>query len=303
MIKTSKPIVFFGSGSVAAQSLELLSRKFNVEAVITKPKRSNSRDPVPVLDLCLKLGIKAYTPKNKNDLNDIFEKVAFKSELGILIDFGIIISKEIIDFFKFGIVNSHFSLLPLYRGADPISFSILSGDKATGVSLMLLNAGIDEGKLIAQNKLGINHYDNLELTHRLVTLSDSMLQKYIPQYLSGEITPYNQSNKIVPTYSRKLSKEDGKINWNKSAEQIEREIRAFIHWPKSFTEISGIPVIITKVSLNKTDGLPGTIVYDKRSMNIKCLNGSLDILSLKPLGRSDMNIASFISGYKNRFRD
>jgi methionyl-tRNA formyltransferase len=168
---------------------------------------------------------------------------------------------------------------------------------------MLLNAGIDEGKLIAQNKLGINHYDNLELTHRLVTLSDSMLQKYIPQYLSGEITPYNQSNKIVPTYSRKLSKEDGKINWNKSAEQIEREIRAFIHWPKSFTEISGIPVIITKVSLNKTDGLPGTIVYDKRSMNIKCLNGSLDILSLKPLGRSDMNIASFISGYKNRFRD
>jgi methionyl-tRNA formyltransferase len=301
MTKTSKPIIFFGSGHVAAQSLELLSHNFNIEVMITKPKQANSRDPVPVIDLASSLGIKFFTPANRTELDKLFETNDFSSELGILIDFGIIVSKKVIDYFKLGIVNSHFSLLPVWRGPDPITFSILSGDISTGVSLMLINEGIDEGKLIAQEKLNIDHLNNIELTTSLINLSDLMLQKYLPKYLSNEIKPYSQLNQIFPTYSRKLTKDDGRINWNKPANQIEREVRAYIDWPKSFTEIYNIPVVITKVRLNDSGGKPGAISYDKISMNIKCLTSSLDILKLKPAGKPEMTISSFIAGYKNRF--
>ncbi|HUY53066.1 MAG TPA: methionyl-tRNA formyltransferase [Candidatus Dormibacteraeota bacterium] len=301
MIKTSKSIVFFGSGSVAAKSLELLSNNFYIEAVITKPKQSNSRDPVPVIDAALKLGVKLFTPTNKNELDKLFDENIFTSKLGVLIDYGIIVSSKVINYFKLGIINSHFSLLPIWRGADPISFSILNGDKFTGVSLMLINEGIDEGNLIAQEKIGIEHLDSIKLTNYLINLSNSMLKKYLPMYLSGKITPYVQSAAMLPSYSRKLTKEDGHIDWNKPANQIEREIRAFINWPKSFTNIYNIPVIITQVNFNNSSGTPGSIYYSKSVMNIKCLSNSLDILKLKPVGKPEMDISSFIAGYKNRF--
>jgi len=300
-MKISKPIVFFGSGLVAAQSLEFISRNFNIEAVITKPKKSNSRDPVPVIDLSNKLGVKVYTPTNKDELDYLLENTNFNSEVGILIDYGIIVSQKVINSFKLGIINSHFSLLPAWRGPDPISFSILNGDKTTGVSLMLLSIGIDEGKLIAQEKTNINNSNCIVLTESLIKLSNSMLTKYMPNYLSGDLVPYAQSDKISPSFSRKLTKQDGIINWSKPAIQIESEIRAFISWPKSFTKIYGIPVIITQAAIGHSNGEPGSITYDKKSMNINCKKDSLNVLRLKPVGKNDMEIASFISGYANQF--
>lgn len=301
MMKISKPIVFFGSGFVAAQSLEFVAQNFNIEAVITKPKKSNSRDPVPVIDLSNKLGIKVYTPTNKDELDTLLEENKFSGEVGILIDYGIIVSQEVIDSFKLGIINSHFSLLPAWRGPDPISFSILNGDKTTGVSLMLLNVGIDEGKLIAQEKIDVDSSNCIKLTESLIKLSNSMLLKYIPTYLSGNLLPYPQDNQVSPSFSRKLTKQDGEIDWSKPAIQIEREIRAFISWPKSFTKIFEIPVIITEATVNNSKGESGSITYDKKSMNIYCQKGSLNILRLKPLGKNDMEISSFIAGYANQF--
>ena len=299
MTKTSNQIVFFGSGIVAAQSLGFLSKHFSIEAVITKPIQTHSRDKVPVIDLSKKLGLEIFTPTNKVELDGLIDKKPFSSQLGVLIDYGIIVSEKVIDYFSLGILNSHFSLLPLLRGPDPITFAILSGSDKSGVSLMLINAGIDEGKLIAQEELSIKGLDNVELTNKLIALSNSMLEKFIPKYRSGEITPYPQSDKITPTFSRKLTKEDGIIDWNKSAEEIENEIRAYISWPKSTTEIFGIPVIITRAKLSTLSGKPGEISYDKNSINIKCSKGSLDIISLKPAGRNEMAISSFISGYSN----
>jgi methionyl-tRNA formyltransferase len=299
MTNTSNQIVFFGSGFVAAKSLEFLYKNFAIEAVITKPVKTNSRDKAPVIDLSKKLGLKIFTPVNKAELDELINKKMFSSQLGVLIDYGIIVSEKVISYFELGIINSHFSLLPLLRGPDPISFAILSGENISGVSLMLINSGIDEGKLIAQEELMINNLDNIELTNRLINLSNKMLKNFIPEYRSGKMTPYSQSDKIAPTYSRKLNKEDGIINWNKSAEEIEREIRAYIAWPKSTTHIFGVPVIITKARVSSLSGQAGQISYNKNSMNIKCSKGSLDIISLKPAGRNEMTVSSFISGYKN----
>jgi methionyl-tRNA formyltransferase len=299
MIKTSSPIVFFGSGPVAEKSLEFLSTRFSIEAVITKPIQTNSRDKVPVMNLAKKLNLNIFTPRNKIELDELISKNEFSAQLGVLIDYGIIVSQRVIDNFRLGILNSHFSLLPVLRGPDPISFAILNGLDISGVSLMLIDSGIDEGKLIAQEQLKIEGLTNIELTDQLISLSNTMLEKSIPKYISGELVPYAQSTKIKPTFSRKLSKQDGIINWNKSADTIEREIRAYILWPKSSTDIFGVSVIITKAVVSKIEGKAGKIDYDKNSMNIKCSTGSLDIINLKPAGRNEMTISSFISGYVN----
>jgi len=299
MIKTSNQIVFFGSGPVAEKSLEFLSNHFSIEAVITKPIQTNSRDKAPVIDLARRLNLSVFTPKNKIELDKLINKNDFSAQLGVLIDYGIIVTQKVIDNFKLGILNSHFSLLPVLRGPDPISFAILNGLDTSGVSLMLIDSGVDEGKLIAQEQLKIQGLTNIELTNQLISLSNAMLEKSIPKYISGELIPYSQSTTIKPTFSRKLSKQDGIIDWNKSADEIEREIRAYISWPKSYTDIFGVSVIITKAVVCDLDGKAGEIDYDKNSMNIKCSKNSLDIINLKPAGRNEMTISSFISGYKN----
>jgi methionyl-tRNA formyltransferase len=165
MTKMSEQIVFFGSGPVAAKSLEMLINNFNVEAVITKPQKPGHSDYLPVLELAQKLGIKTYTALNRKELNNVFEDRPTKCRLAILIDYGIILSQDVIDYFPLGIVNSHFSLLPEWRGADPITFSILSGQEKTGVSLMILSAGLDEGPLLVQESIKLDSsIDSIELT-------------------------------------------------------------------------------------------------------------------------------------------
>ena len=302
MVKTSDQIVFFGSGPVAAKSLEFLVNIFTVEAVVTKPNLGDHINSLPVIELAKKLGIKLYTPSNKQDLDDLIRLKVLKSDIGVLIDYGIIVSQEVIDYFKLGIVNSHFSLLPLLRGPDPISFAILNGSNITGVSLMLLSSGIDEGNLIAQNNLKVGNLNNIELTKKLIDLSNNMIAEFLPKYISGELMSYPQSTSLAPTYSKKLDKQDGLIDWHKSAIDIEREIRAYISWPKSSTNIYGIPVIITSAEIVESFGKPGDIKYDKNSLTIGCLSGSLSINKLKPSGKNEMSISSFISGYSRLFK-
>src|SRR5690606_4373254 len=140
--------VFFGSGPVAARCLELLLEHTEVEAVITKPRPVGHRGKVPVLELAESRGLTVYTAADKSALDTLISENNLLSHYAILIDFGIIVSQAVIDSFPLGIINSHFSLLPQLRGADPITFSILEGHDKTGVSLMLVERGMDTGKLI-----------------------------------------------------------------------------------------------------------------------------------------------------------
>ncbi|HUC95443.1 MAG TPA: methionyl-tRNA formyltransferase [Candidatus Saccharimonadia bacterium] len=301
MQKISTKIVFFGSGPVAAKSLKLLLGDLRLEAIITKPT-PNPKDTNPVLDIAKAEKIPYFTTTNRSELDIIILKNSFKSQVAIIIDFGIIISQKVIDHFPKGIINSHFSLLPKWRGADPISFAILNGDRLTGVSLMLINEKMDEGRLLCQEPLAIDHKSSVELTSELIKLSHKMIKNTLAGYLSNSLKSYPQSNKIKPSYSRKLTKEDGQIDWSKSAKDIERQIRAFIIWPKSYTNIFGIPIIITKATASQTKDKTGKIIYDKKSLQVACAKGSLNILKLKPAGKNEMEIASFIAGYKNQFK-
>jgi len=303
MKKISEKVTFFGSGPVAAKALKLLARDGEIEAVVTKPKPAHHRGDFPVLSLTEKLGLKTYTPANKQELSELFAKRPVSSRLGIVIDYGIIISSEVINYFPLGIVNSHFSLLPRWRGADPITFAILEGDVKTGVSLMVIDEGLDTGKLITQKTLHLKpEITTPELTTQLIDLSHELLLEYLPRYISGELSPHAQPHPDRVTHSRKLTKDDSTIDWSKTADVIEREIRAFLGWPGSRTTIAGKDVIITKAYSTPTqspDTKPGTIepVTEAHIIGVVTGKGTLWIERLKPAGKKDMSAAEFIRGY------
>lgn len=299
MTKKSNKIVFFGSGPVAAKSLSLLKDYLEIEAVITKDSTKRLMQTVvsETTVLCA---------NSKTELNSLIKNERFNSKIAVLIDFGIIVNQEVIDSFQLGIVNSHFSLLPQLRGADPITFSLLSGQAKTGVSLMLLSAGMDEGLILAQSEYEIKPDTNAtKLTDDLIDLSDGLLKACLPEYVNGNIVPISQTSAAemmglspTPTYSRKLTKEDGLIDWTKDAIQIEREIRAYREWPKSYTVVCGINLIIRKADVVNVTGEPGKYKADRKSLVIYCGKDALDIKILQPSGKKEMPISAFLNGYK-----
>jgi methionyl-tRNA formyltransferase len=301
MKKISEPIVFFGSGPVAAESLRLLHESFPIEAVVTKPRPPHHHGDVPVLSTAEKLGLPVHTVLSRQELDDLVAAKPFKSHVAILIDFGIIVSQKVIDYFPLGIVNSHFSLLPEWRGADPITFAVLSGQKQTGVSLMLLVEAMDEGPLLA---FGIHDLTpditTPELTEYLIKLSYGLLRDVMPGYLAGDIKPMPQSRTGRSTsYSRRLTKEDGIIDWTKPATVIEREIRAFTGWPQSRTQLGTLDVIITKAHVINASGAPGKTTIIAKQPVIYCGEQALAIDRIKPAGKKEMTGEAFLAGYKH----
>lgn len=302
---TTKPkVVFFGSGPVAAESLERLSQHCDVEAVVTKPRPAHHRGDFPVLSVCERMGLPIHTVSSKAELTTLLSGRPFLSRVGVLIDFGIIIGQDCIDYFEKGIVNSHFSLLPQWRGADPITFAILSGQSETGVSLMLLVAKMDEGPLLAQTDVAIGPKDTTpSLTRALIEKSDALLQVVLPQWLEGTITPGDQLEVTMledntPTYSRKLTKADGRIDWHKPATQIEREIRAFIEWPKSYTTLGSVDLTVTAAHVIDESGEPGTYKADNKELVVYCSTEALSLDHVKPAGKPAMSIEAFLNGYR-----
>ncbi|MDO8265467.1 MAG: methionyl-tRNA formyltransferase [Candidatus Saccharibacteria bacterium] len=292
-------LVFFGSGPVAAESLRLLANTFDIEAIITKPtteqEMGSAYGNAPI-----------FTVSTKDELDKLIENTSFTSQVAVLIDFGIIVSQKVIDYFPYGIINSHFSILPELRGADPISFAILEGKKKTGVSLMLLVEAMDEGPILSVGTLDLDGSETTEsLTNELVILSYNLLSDRLVEYLSGETDLVDQqilANKfdVRPSYTRKLTKLDGNIDWSKSAEQIEREIRAYSGWPKSKTTLNGVDCVITNASIINKSGKPGDYFIDNKSLYVFCGENALIIERLKPAGKKEMDIAGFLAGYRNR---
>lgn len=298
----SNKVVFFGSGPVAAKSLHLLKKNFDIEAVITKPKPAHHKESFPVIEECEANNITYLTCKNRDELSDLISKNTFQSKVAVLIDFGIIVTQDVIDAFEMGIVNSHFSVLPDLRGADPITFAILSGQKTTGVSLMLLVEKMDEGPLIAYGEYELpKDITTPILTEHLIQFSDKLLTLELPKYIADKHTsPQTVTGRAV-SYSRKLTKQDGLIDWEKPAEVIERQIRAFIDWPKSYTKLANTDVIITDAKISKAKGRPGdTTVIDKQLI-VFCGQDSIIINRLIPSGKKEMDASAFINGHQDYF--
>ena len=298
MSETSKTTIFFGSGPVAAQSLQKLLLWQPVAAVVTKRTPAHHKEPAPVETLANQHNIPLFFADTKAELDTLITSGTLPNTLfGIVIDYGVIMSKQTIEHFAKGIINSHFSLLPEWRGADPITFALLSGQQTTGVSIMCIDEGLDTGDLLTTAPYTIKSTDtNTSLTNELISLSDTLLRQCIPGYLDGTITPHPQPQAIA-TYSKKLHKTSGVINCNKPATVIEREIRAFEGWPTSRLLVQDTWITIHVGRLANEPIPAGTLAIYNKQLLLGTRLGSLEILSLQPAGKKIMDAPAFINGY------
>ncbi|HUC19960.1 MAG TPA: methionyl-tRNA formyltransferase [Candidatus Polarisedimenticolaceae bacterium] len=302
------PLVFFGTGPVSLHCLEGVYPHFDIEAIITKPDRKapdGKSHPHPVRTWSEDHAVPVFQVNNSDELKTLWGSHRFISRTGLVVDFGMTIPEPVIDSFELGIINSHFSLLPLLRGADPISFAILEGLPETGVSLMRIVPRMDEGDLLSQQSYPIPEAAATpDLTKTLGELSNRMLIRDLPRYIEGKMELRPQDSAINPTYSRKLTKQDGKIDWAKPAVQLDREVRAFTPWPGSHTRLYERDVTITATHVlvgedfPDTNAVPGTIAtHASVRLIIAAGEGWLAIDRLKPAGKREMAGADFVRGY------
>jgi methionyl-tRNA formyltransferase len=288
----SKKLVFFGTEDFSTAVLHQLILSNQLAAVITNPdsragRGLKVREPA-VKTMAKKAGLKIFQPKKPIDIRA--ELIKLRPTHGVLSAYGKILPQEVIDIFPGGIINIHPSLLPKYRGPSPVETAILNGDEQTGVSLMRLAAGMDEGPIYIQKKVAIpQEYDASLFGRYIAQVGADLLMEKLPQILDGSLEPVPQDNSKA-TYCRLLKKDDGVMRFNKSAQELERQVRAFIKWPKSRAKIFGHEVIVTKARVAK-DGLDGELV-------MRCHPGWLEIKELlAPSGRR-MSGGDFIRGYK-----
>jgi len=296
----SKTIVFFGSGKIAQQSLRFIKQHLSVELVITKLTSKTNLNPV--IKEAQDSNIPLSYANNKNELVKLFHyQNNLKSDLAILVDYGVIIPQSIIDSFKLSIINSHFSILPDLRGADPITYALLSGQKSTGVSLMKLVAALDEGPLLDWQKIEIDPQENNEtLTKKLINLSNQLIKKNI---IDRDWTTWKWQDQSIThqkvSYSKKISKEDGKMNFNLPAEQLERQIRAFHSWPKSYFELQQQLIIIDHASVLDLNGQPGHFFVHNHQLAVYCQPKALLIDSIQPANKKIISSKDFLNGYRH----
>lgn len=304
MKKMSEKIVFFGNERLAtgvntsAPTLRsLIDEGYEICAVVTNYEKAMSRSArsLEIADVANKNGIPVLIPAKPTEIKELLE--SYHAGVGVLVAYGKIIPQSIIDIFPKGIVNIHPSLLPLHRGPIPIESVILDGSDRTGVSIMQLVKAMDAGPVFGQSEVILNGNETKqELADNLLDVGSAMLKELLPGILDGSIVGLPQDESRA-TYDKLISKEDGWIDWSKSAADIEREIRAFAEWPKSRTKIADRDIVITKVRFIDESGQAGKVIIQSKEIVIFCGDSALVIEKLKPADKNEMTGENFINGY------
>lgn len=296
-------IVFFGTSSVALPILEALNQHHEILAVVTSPDKKVGRkqetQESPVSVLAQEMNHKILKPESVkgNDLLRL-ELEDLGADLFVVVSYGYILPTEIINLPKFKTINVHFSLLPKYRGPAPIQYALLNGDSETGTSIFVLDEQVDHGPLLAQLKVAIDSDDNfITLGDKLARKSAELLLTILPDYEGGKLIPKPQDESQA-SVTKIISKDDGKINWNKTAQEIDNQFRAFYPWPGIWTMWNGKKLkILDGQPGGQTSAAPGTVLDNGR---VACGGGStLQINTLQLEGKTETDLKSFLNGYKD----
>ncbi|MBQ3899090.1 MAG: methionyl-tRNA formyltransferase [Lachnospiraceae bacterium] len=303
-------IVFMGTPDFAAGALKaIIEAGHEVTLVVTQPDRAKGRSdkliPSPVKEVALEHNIPVFQPLKIKTPEAVAELRKYDADIFIVAAFGQIISQEILDMPRYGCVNIHASLLPKYRGASPIQRVILDGEKKTGVTIMQMDAGIDTGDMLYKVETEISDEDTFETLHdRLTGIGAEAIVEALPLIESGELVPEKQDDS-QSCYAKLIKKEMGKIDFNKSAEEVSRLVRGMNPWPSAYTFLSGKQMKVWRVSvLPQTDensgrAVPGEIVeLTKDGITVKCGEGSVKILELQLEGKKRMAAKDFLLGAK-----
>lgn len=298
-------IVFFGTPEFAAPILETLINipGFEVISIVTQPDKPVGRKgkitPPPIKVISEKHEIKVLQPGDKKELLSMVKDI--KADFFIVVAYGLILTKDILQIPKHGSINIHASLLPKYRGASPIQESLLNGDKETGITIMKMDEELDHGQIYFMKRLDIENDDNLiTLSAKLSNLSSQVLPLVLEDIKNGILTPIEQ-NHAKATFCRKIKKEDGKIDWNKSAKEIINMIRGYYLWPSVYTEFNGKKLKILKAQIEDSsqDPVPGKFTVEDNVLKIGTSNGYLLPQKVQIEGKNEMEIEAFLNGYKS----
>jgi methionyl-tRNA formyltransferase len=294
-------IAFFGTPDFAVPSLcSLVTSGEEISIVVTQPDRVKGRghklSAPPVKTVSLDLGLPVLQPDTLKDSTLIDTLTSHHLEFIIVVAYGKILPQSILELPRHGCINVHASLLPKYRGAAPIAWSIIKGEKTTGVSTMLMDEGLDTGPILLQQEIEIHEEDTTPaLGQKLAVLGASLLIETLQGIRSGSLTPLPQIGE--PTYAPPLKKKNGTIDWQKSAEEISYFVRGMQPWPGAQCTLNNEKVMLMKATPLEGSGTPGVIVRIKKDeIVIGTDHGLLSLVMLQPAGKKTMSASAFLQG-------
>ncbi|UPU35414.1 methionyl-tRNA formyltransferase [Geomonas paludis] len=301
---TGLRIIFMGTPEFACPTLRtLIERGENVVAVVTQPDRPKGRGqqtlPPPVKVLAEQHGITVLQPVKVRLPESIEQIRALEPDLIVVVAFGQILPKALLDIPKHGCINVHASLLPRYRGAAPLNWCIINGETETGVTTMMMDVGLDTGDMLLKSATPIDPDEDTQSLHdRMSQLGAELLAQTLDRLVAGELTPEKQDDALT-CYAPMMKKEDGLIDWTRSAQDINNQVRGMTPWPGAFSFLDDKLLKVYKVQTASGAGNPGEVVAAGRDgIEVACGEGSLLIRELQLEGKKRMSAGDFLAGYK-----
>lgn len=292
-------LIFMGTPHFAVPTLKALSEAgHEIAAVYSQPPRPAGRgyhlQKSSVHLFAEEKGFPVLTPHSLRTEEEQEHFSSFKADVAVVVAYGLILPKPVLEGTRFGCLNVHASLLPRWRGAAPIQRAIQAGDAKTGITIMKMEEGLDTGPILMKEERAITSETTGQSLHdELSSLGARLILPALEGYVKGALTPQPQSD-IEMTYAPKVERGEGRIDWLKEAELLERTIRAFTPWPGTFFTLGEKAIKILKAERVEGEGLPGQVLDDQ--LTIACGRGALRLLEVQASGKKPMAIRDFLNG-------
>ena len=295
-----KNVVFMGTPDFAVPVLEMLIKNVNVVGVVTQPDKLVGRKKelvyTPVKEVAIKHNIEVFQPsKIRNEYDFLLNK---NIDLIVTCAYGQILPKSVLDIPKYGCVNVHASILPKYRGSAPIQWALFNGDEKTGITIMYMDEGMDTGDIIKISEVNIDASDNVGTMHdKLSLLGSKTLESVLPTLFSDDVKRIKQGDDF--TLAPMIKREDEKLDFNASGKDIINKIRGLNPWPLANVIINDLEIKVLEAEFKAQKVMEaGLVLIDKNSLGITCLDGVIYLKIIKPSGKKNMDVKSFLNGCK-----
>lgn len=303
-------IIFMGTPPFSVPILTMLHEEgYDIVGVVTQPDRPVGRKrvmtPTPVKEEALRLGLPVYQPDRLSKSEELEQLINLQPDLIVTAAYGQIVPNELLDVPRLRSINVHASLLPKYRGGAPIHQAIIDGEKETGVTIMYMEEKLDAGNMIAKRAIPITDEDDTgTMFDKLSLVGRDLLKETMPAIIAGTNDSIPQDESLV-TFASNITREQERIDWNKSARQIFNHVRGLHPWPVAYTTFDGENVKIYRTSIvdETSKGTPGMMMkMSKNELYVQTGEGILSILELQPAGKKKVDVVSFINGNGDKWK-